>query len=109
MLCMSCMVQQMGQGLAFGAALLLSSAALAQTAGTDAPPPASVDEHGVPTREGNTYDFRDHQPTQAAPPSASSSQQVEKSVRELLQQTDQLDKQSEQNERGLSGGSNGQR
>ncbi|HUC66407.1 MAG TPA: hypothetical protein VMA53_13300 [Stellaceae bacterium] len=108
MLCMSCMAQQMGQGLAFAAALLLSTAALAQTAGTDAPPPASVDEHGVPTREGNTYDFRDHQPTQPGPPSASSAQQVEKSVQDLLHQTDELDKQSEQDERGLSGGSNGQ-
>jgi len=105
---MLCMAQQIGQGLTFAAALLLSSTALAQTAGTDAPPPAPVDERGVPTREGNIYDFRDHQPTQAGPPSAGSAQQVEQGVQELLQQTDKLDKQSEQDERGLSGDSDGQ-
>jgi hypothetical protein len=105
---MLCMAQQMGQGLAFAAALLLSSAALAQTAGTDAPPPAPADERGIPTREGNVYDFQAHQPRQAGPPSASSAQQVEQGVQELLQQTDKLDKQSEQDERGLSGNSDGQ-
>ncbi len=105
---MLCMAQQMGQGVALAAALLLSSSALAQTAGSDASPPAPVDQRGVPTREGNVYDFRAHQPRQDGPPSASSAQEVEKGVQDLLQQTDQLDKQSEQNERSLSGTSDDQ-
>jgi len=95
--------------LAFAAAFLFMTAAtaLAQNAGT-------VDGGAVPPRNGNVYDHRNHQPTQAedaaggiAPPSAGGAEQVEQEVKELLQQTDILDRESEQHERGLSPGSAG--
>lgn len=89
--------------LAAVAALVLaaSSPSVAQNAlapGAGAVPPA---------REGNIYDHRDHQPTQAevggaeaaagiGAPSSESQTQVEKEVKALLKRTDQLDQQSEE-------------
>ena len=46
----------------------------------------------VPDREGGTYDYKKHQPTEAAP-SATNTKQVDDEVKKLLKQTDQLDKQ----------------
>jgi hypothetical protein len=76
--------------------LTASSPALAQSdhaPGPTAPPPARV---------GNIYDHKDHQPTEsdagAAERAAGNKQQVEEEVKELLRQTDRLDKQSEQQE-----------
>jgi hypothetical protein len=94
------------------AALVLtaSSLALAQSA------PTSGGLAAPPAREGNIYDHKDHQPTEAevraaeraagtASPSSGTKQQVEDEVRELLQQTDRLDKQSEQQEQDYPSGS----
>jgi hypothetical protein len=97
--------------LAAVAALVLaaSSPSLAQNAptpGAGAVPPA---------REGNIYDHRDHQPTQAevvgaeaaagiGAPSPESQTQVKNEVKALLKQTDQLDRQSEED---LTSDSNG--
>src|SRR5258708_13353733 len=75
--------------------LAASSPALAQSvppAGGGAAPPA---------REGNIYDHKDHQPTEAdvagtASPSPGAKGQVEDEVKALLQQTDRLDKPAEQ-------------
>jgi hypothetical protein len=74
--------------------LAASAPALAQsddTSGRAAPPPARV---------GNIYDHKAHQPTESDVPAAAAGnkQQVEKEVQKLLQQTDELDKQSEQQE-----------
>jgi hypothetical protein len=55
------------------------------------PGSALAQESTVPAREGNTYDWRDHQPTAAAP-SAQASRQVEDQVKALLQQSDELDR-----------------
>jgi hypothetical protein len=70
-----------------------------------------VTPDGLPLREGNVYDHQSHQPTQAevraarqgagitSPSSDDASVgEVEDEVRELLRQTDQLDKQSEQDD-----------
>lgn len=53
---------------------------------------ALAQESGVPAREGNTYDFKDHQPTQAAAPPAGASRQVDEEVKALLRQGDELDR-----------------
>jgi len=53
---------------------------------------ASAQTNPVPEREGGTYDYKKHQPTEAAP-SATSTKQVDDEVKKLLKQTDQLDKQ----------------
>jgi len=87
--------------------LAASSPALAQsdpTSGGGAAPPA---------REGNIYDHRDHQPTEAdveratgtESPSSGANRQVEDEVKALLQQTDKLDKQSEQQDQDYPSGS----
>ena len=52
---------------------------------------ALAQKSSVPAREGNTYDFRDHQPTEAAPPAQASSQ-VDEEVKALLRQSDELDR-----------------
>jgi hypothetical protein len=44
-----------------------------------------------PAREGDIYDFKDHQPTEAAPP-ADTSKQVDEEVKALLRQSDELDR-----------------
>ena len=82
---------------------LTASPALAQSnpyPGPTAPPPARV---------GNIYDHKHHQPTEsdagAAERAGSSKQQVEQEVQELLQQTDRLDRQSEQLEQPAPAGS----
>ena len=60
-----------------------------------------------PAREGNIYDHKDHQPTQADidraqaaagvhSPAPAPDSNVEKDVEELLRQTDALDKQTEE-------------
>ncbi len=92
------------------AALLLAagSPALAQNAAVPGTTP--------PAREGNIYDHRDHQPTQAqidsaaaaagvrAPPSANPGP-VEDEVKALLKQTDELDKRSDEDlKNGIGGG-----
>jgi hypothetical protein len=47
---------------------------------------------GAPAgREGNIYDFHEHQPTEADP-SAATTKQVESEVQNLLKQTDELDR-----------------
>jgi hypothetical protein len=89
--------------LAAVAALVLaaSSPALAQSA------PAPDAGAMPPAREGNIYDHRDHQPTQAeidraeaaagiGAPSRESQKQVEKEVRALEKRTDELDKASDE-------------
>ena len=67
----------------------------------------------VPTRSGNIYDHKAHQPTEAdVPPAAgsgSSQQQVEKEVQDLLRQTDELDRQSDERERIAPAGRPGTR
>ena len=77
--------------------LAASSAAMAQNA------PAPAGAAPPPAREGNIYDHKDHQPTEADLPavdrSGASQSEVEKGVQQLLRQTDELDKQSEQDER----------
>ena len=89
--------------------LAASSPSLAQNApapGAGAVPPA---------REGNIYDHRDHQPTQAeidsaeaaaglGAPSSESETQVENEAKALLKRTDQLDKQSEEDLTNYSNG-----
>ena len=49
----------------------------------------------VAPREGNTYDFRAYQPTEAAP-SAETDAQVNDDVKALLKQSDEIDRQTEQ-------------
>ena len=65
------------------------------------------DGRNTPAREGNTYDHRDHQPTQAELGAAGVSQQssdstaaVEKEVHDLLKQADRLDRESEEQDEG---------
>lgn len=82
---------------AFVLVLAASSSALAQRA------PAPADTTPPPARAGNIYDHKAHQPMESdLPPAArsgSSQSQVEKEVQELLRQTDELDRQSEQRAR----------
>jgi hypothetical protein len=74
------------------------------------------DTAGPPAREGNIYDHKDHQPTEAElraaekaagvpGSSAPGNPQVEEGVKQLLDQTDALDKRSERE--GRSGSSEG--
>jgi hypothetical protein len=81
-------------------ALAVSGPAFAQNA--PAPPSGAT----PPPREGNVYDHRDHQPTQAEvhssevaagarQSSSESSTQVDDEVKALLEQIDKLDKQSD--------------
>ena len=79
-------------GYAFAALLLLGGATHAET-DTNPSPAQSERDQQAPPREGNVFDNRSHQPTQGelesrglAPPSASSKQQVDKEVEELLKQ-----------------------
>lgn len=68
--------------------------------------PASVDGAMPPTREGNIYDHKDHQPTEAEisraqaaagdRPQSVNAAHVEKGVQDLLKHMDKLDTQSEQ-------------
>lgn len=93
------------------AAFLLSTSlpALAQNAPSFGAPPARI---------ANIYDWKDHQPTQqdveaaravAGLPRSSLNRgqtvnQVEKEVQALLKQTDELDRRSNEDLRGYSGG-----
>jgi len=52
---------------------------------------ALAQESTPPLREGEIYDFHDHQPTQSAPP-AHTSKQVDDEVKALLRQSDELDR-----------------
>jgi hypothetical protein len=88
--------------IAIALVLAASSPAFAQS---DPTPGA-----GAAPREGNIYDHRDHQPTEAdvtgtASPSSGAKRQVEDEVKALLQQTDKLDKQSEQQDQDYPSGS----
>ena len=56
-----------------------------------APGFALAQESTPPAREGNIYDFKDHQPTEAAPPTHTS-KQVDDEVKALLRQSDELDR-----------------
>jgi hypothetical protein len=96
--------------IAIAVVLTAASPALAQS------DPPSGGGTAPPTREGNIYDHRDHQPTEAevraaeraggtASPSSDTKRQVEDEVRQLLQQTDRLDKQSEQQDQDYPSGS----
>jgi hypothetical protein len=85
-------IRSTGLGYAFAALLLVASAAQAETDTNPSPGQSSTDPQS-PAREGNVFDNRSHQPTQGelqsrgiAPPSASSRQQVDKEVQELLKQ-----------------------
>lgn len=95
------------QPIVFAAVSLLTGAAFAQNADVNTPPPAAVDSNGVPVREGNVWDHLAHQPTQSevGGTSQKTDQEVEQSVKQLLEQTDRLDRQSQQDEEGLSGSS----
>ena len=75
--------------------LAASSPILAQTN------PPLVDRAIPPAREGNIYDHKDHQPTEAevsrtGRPQSVNAAPVEKGVEEFLKQMDKLDKQSEE-------------
>jgi len=80
--------------------LAASSSIMAQT------DPAPVDGAIPPPREGNTYDHKDHQPTEAevsraeaaagSRPLSVNAAHVEKGVEEFLRQMDKLDEQSEE-------------
>jgi hypothetical protein len=91
------------QGWAVAAAiLLLTSNAFAQSAG----PLSPGDGAQAPARAGNIYDHHDHQPTAADDAAAGiaespeTTQQVQKEVDQLLRQTDRLDREDGQTERG---------
>ena len=68
--------------------------------------PASADGAMPPTREGNIYDHKDHQPTEAEVsraqaaagdrPQSVNASHVEKGAKDLLKRMDKLDTQSEQ-------------
>ena len=86
--------------------LATSSPVLAQNAPSSGAPPPRI---------GNIYNWRDHQPTQqevddaeaAAGVRARSSEsnpQVEKEVKELLKQTDELDRRSGEDRKGYPAG-----
>jgi hypothetical protein len=92
--------------LASVAALLLalSSPSLAQNA------PSPAGEAAPPPREGNVYGHYDHQPARKEvdsaetavgmrPPSSESTSNVEKEVKQLLEQTDELDREVEERSR----------
>lgn len=62
------------------------------------PMSAAQDDNGsalVAPREGNTYDYKSHQPTAPAP-STATDKQVDDEVKALLKQSDELDRQSNQ-------------
>lgn len=97
--------------LAAVAALVLAAASPSLAQNAPAPGAGAV----PPAREGNIYDHRDHQPTQAevdsaeaatgsGAPAPESQKQVEKEVKALLKRTDQLDKQSEEDLTNYSNG-----
>lgn len=88
-------------------AIAVAAPALAQSddsAGRAAPPPA---------RAGNIYDHKVHQPTESELPASaragSSRRQVEEEVQQLLRQTDELDKQSDERAQRAPSGSSGTR
>ncbi|HUH83736.1 MAG TPA: hypothetical protein VLX85_03960 [Stellaceae bacterium] len=89
-----------GRWLALTASLLLltSAPAFAQTA-------APLSGPALSTREGNVFDHRDHQPTAADDAAAGVApgrgEDVEKEIQDLLQQTDNLDRQSDQQNEAL--------
>ncbi len=96
--------------IAIALVLAVSSPALAQSGA------ASGGGAAPPAREGNIYDHKDHQPTEAdvraaegaagtESPSSGAKRQVEDEVKALLQQTDRLDKQSEQQDQDYPSGS----
>ena len=88
-----------GALLAIVAGLVLATPAplLAQT---NPAPAAGL----ISPREGNIYDHKDHQPTEAevnglnADPKSSA--EVEKEVQDLLKQVDELDRKSEEDAKG---------
>ena len=97
--------------VATAAALVFAVAApaAAQTAPVDV-------EHASPTREGNVFDHRDHQPTEAQvdraegssginSPSPTTEHQVEEGVDKLLRQTDELDQDATAQGRNYPAGS----
>jgi hypothetical protein len=96
--------------LAFTAALLAAAAVFAPCARSHAAP-GQTQGSQLPLREGNIYDHQEHQPTPAeeraagVPPiSATTKHEVEQEVKRLLQQTDRLDKQSEEEVQGVGRG-----
>lgn len=105
-----------GKGVLMAAvAVLIVMAPSLVLAQINAAPVGGVESGGtagsVATREGNTYDHRDHQPTEGEinaareaagklPPPSPSTAEVEKEVHDLLKQADTLDKQSEEQDLG---------
>jgi hypothetical protein len=97
--------------LAAVAALVLAVSAPAFAQRAPAPDAGAM----PPAREGNIYDHRDHQPTQAeidraeaaagpGAPARESQKQVEEEVRALEKRTNELDKESDED---LTSSSNG--
>lgn len=95
--------------MAAALAFAMVAPAAAQTAPVDV-------EHASPTREGNVFDHRDHQPTESQVgraegssgidyPSPTTEQQVEGGVEKLLRQTDQLDQDATAQGRNYPAGS----
>ena len=52
---------------------------------------ALAQEQAPATREGDIYDYKDHQPTEVAPPT-DTSRQVDEEVKALLRKSDELDR-----------------
>ena len=63
---------------------------------------ALAQEQGPPTREGDIYDYKDHQPTEAAP-AADTSKQVDEEVKALLRKSDKLDRTFDDDDGGDPG------
>ncbi len=82
----------MGPIIAAAITLAATSSALAQSEDTRRGPSAP------PAREGNTYDHKRHQPTERDVRGAEKADkaQVEQEVKDLLQQSDRLDKAAEE-------------
>jgi hypothetical protein len=89
--------------------LTMVAPAAAQTAPVDV-------EHASPTQEGNIFDHRDHQPTEAEvgrtegssgvdKPSPTTEQDVEGGVESLLRQTREMDQGAEKQGRDYPAGS----
>jgi hypothetical protein len=96
------------QRRAFAAAALLAAAAAFTPCARTHAAPRGTQESQLPLREGNIYDHHDHQPTPAeetaaglAPASVTARREVEQEVKRLLQQTDRLDRQSEEEVQGV--------
>ena len=100
------------RAIAVAAGLVLTTSPLALAQSTVNPGAGN----GPQGREGNVYNHQAHQPTEAgvnaaernagvAPAPSGAEHEVEGEVNQLLQQTQRLDRQSEEDERGVGSGS----